>query len=110
MAKKHGLKEILSHEAITKSVDYIWNEGIFLKYWNNFQWLRPLNVPRRLFIVNVLTDFLFFVLLSLMMLTGMCVKGTEFSPEKNENSLHMRFLIYKFTIANIFNRILHVNQ
>ena len=109
MAKKHGLKEILSHEAITKSVDRIWNEGIFLNYWNNFKWLRPLNVPKRLFIVNVLTDFLFFVLLSLMMLTGMCVKGTEFSPEK-KTKIRYTVLIYKFTIANIFHRILHVNQ
>ena len=82
LAKKHGLKEILSHEAITKSVDCIWNEGIFLNYWNNFKWLRPLNVPRRLFIVNVLTDFLFFMLLSLMMLTGMCVKARA---QRNEN-------------------------
>ena len=82
LAKKHGLKEILSHEAITKSVDCIWNEGIFLNNWNNWKWLRPLNVPRILFIVNVLTDFLFFMLLSLMMLTGMCVKARA---QRNEN-------------------------
>ena len=85
MAKKHGLKEILSHEAITKSVDCIWNEGIFLNDWkmaSTLEWLRPLNVPRRLFIVNVLTDILFFMLLSLMMLTGMCVKARA---QRNEN-------------------------
>ena len=88
LAKKHGLKEILSHEAITKSVDCIWNEGIFLNHLNNLnhlnhlKWLRPLNVPRILFIVNVLTDFLFFMLLSLMMLTGMCVKARA---QRNEN-------------------------
>ena len=69
MAKKHGLKEILSNEAITKSVDGIWNAGSF-------------NVPRYLFIANVLTDFLFSVLLSMMMLTGMCVKGKGLADKK----------------------------
>ena len=74
LAKKHDLKEILSHEAIAKAVNNIWNVGIFLNNWN-FKLLRPLNVPKTLFRVNVLTDFLFFMLLSLMMLTGMCVKA-----------------------------------
>ena len=74
LAKKHDLKEILSHEAITKAVNNIWDAGIFINNWN-FKLLRPLNVPKILFRVNVLTDFLFFMLLSLMMLTGMCVKA-----------------------------------
>ena len=74
MAKKHELREILSHEAITKAVNTIWDKGIFVKDWN-FMLLRPFNVPKILFYVNVLLDFLFFMLLSLMMLTGMCVKA-----------------------------------
>ena len=74
LAKKHELREILSHEAITKAVNTIWDEGIFKNDWN-FMLLRPFNVPKILFYVNVLLDFLFFMLLSLMMLTGMCVKA-----------------------------------
>ena len=74
LAKKHHLREILSHEAITKAVNNIWKTGIFINNWN-FKLLRPLNVPKILFGVNVATDFLFFMLLSLMMLTGMCVKA-----------------------------------
>jgi len=72
LAKKHDLREILSHEAITKAVNNIWNADV--NNWN-MKLLRPLNVPKILFRVNVLTDFLFFMLLSLMMLTGMCVKA-----------------------------------
>ena len=74
----HDLKEIVCHEAITKAVDCIWNEGIFLNNWSNFKYLWQFNVPRTLFIVNVLMDLLFFMLLSLMMLTGMCIKGLRF--------------------------------
>jgi len=77
LAKRHDLREILSHEAITKAVNNIWNAGIFTNNWYLFtnKLLRPLDVPKILFRVNVLTDFLFFMLLSLMMLTGMCVKA-----------------------------------
>ena len=75
MAKKHELKELLSHEAITKAVDSIWEQT------NGITWklacLRLFCVPKYLFMMNVLADFLFFMLLSLMMLTGMCVKGKD---------------------------------
>ena len=76
IAKMHCLKEIVSHEAITKAVNSIWKKGIFLNNCHyNFKFLRRLNVPRNLFVVNVLADFLFFMLLSLMMMTSMCVKA-----------------------------------
>ena len=68
--------KVLSHEAITKAVNNIWDKGIFI-YNLNFKLFQPLTVPKILFRVNVLTDFLFFMLLSLMMLTGMCVKGRD---------------------------------
>ena len=76
MAKKHELMKVLSHEAITKAVNNIWDIGIFINN-GNLKLFRPLTVPKILFRVNVLTDFLFFMLLSLMMLTGMCVKGRD---------------------------------
>ena len=76
MAKMHCLKEIVSHEAITKAVNSIWKRGIFLNNCHyDFKFLRRFNVPRNLFIVNVLADLLFFMLLSLMMMTSMCVKA-----------------------------------
>ena len=76
MAKMHCLKEIVSHEAITKAVNSIWRKGIFLNNCHyDFKFLRRFSVPRNLFIVNVLADFLFFMLLSLMMMTSMCVKA-----------------------------------
>ena len=81
----HGLKEILSHEAITKAVDRIWNEGIFLTNHKWTKFLRRFNVPKILFRINVLTDLLFFMLLSLMMLTGMCVKARVPRIEKSDN-------------------------
>ena len=68
--------KVLSHEAITKAVNNIWDKGIFINNWK-FKLFKPLTVPKILFRVNVLTDFLFFMLLSLMMLTGMCVKGRD---------------------------------
>ena len=71
----HGLKEILSHEAIMKAVDYIWNVGIFLTNSKLTKFFRRFNVPKVLFFVNFLLDLLFFMLLSLMMLTTMCVKA-----------------------------------
>ena len=80
MAKKHGLKEVLSPTAITKAVDTIWtkesNSGNFKNHCCQY-WLPKFNVPKNLFIANVLTDFLFFLLVSLMMLTGMCEKGKD---------------------------------
>ena len=80
--------KVLSHEAIIKAVNNIWDAGIFINDWN-FKLLRPLNMPKILFRVNVLTDFLFFMLLSLMMLTGMCVKG------RDETILIIRDLIFR---------------
>ena len=76
MAKMHCLKEIVAHEAITRAVTSIWRKGIFLNdCFYDFKFLRRFNVPRTLFIVNVFADLLFFMLLSLMMLTSMCVKA-----------------------------------
>ena len=78
MAKKHELKEILSNMATEKAVDSIWNKGVILDEGNSL-WFSKLSrklkiVPKTLFFMNVSTDLLFFMLLSLMMLTGMCVK------------------------------------
>ena len=99
MAKRHELKEILSNKAIEKAVESIWIKGVILEettekavdtirtneikcFGHGFQnWLPclkllpKLNVPKTLFYMNVSTDLLFFMLLSLMMLTGMCVKA-----------------------------------
>ena len=100
MAKRHELKEILSNMAITSAVESIWIKGVILSnetmekpvdtirtneikcFGHGFQnWLPclkllpKLNVPKTLFYMNVSTDMLFFMLLSLMMLTGMCVKA-----------------------------------
>ena len=74
MAKRHELKEILYNMAIEKAVDSIWTKGVVSDEGNS-QWFSKLNVPKTLFYLNVSTDLLFFMLLSLMMLTGMCVKG-----------------------------------
>lgn len=80
MAKKHGLKEVLSPTAITKAVDTIWTKEIISGNFKNHccqNLLSKFNVPKTLFIANVLADFLFFLLVSLMMLTGMCEKGKD---------------------------------
>ena len=74
MAKRHHLKEILSNMAIEKAVESIWIKGV-ISNEENSQWYTKLNVPKTLFFMNVSTDLLFFMLLSLMMLTGMCVKA-----------------------------------
>ena len=76
MAKRHELKEVLSPQAITEAVNSIWSREI-ISNEKSFKWLSKLNVPKTLFIANVLTDFLFFLLVSLMMLTGMCEKGKD---------------------------------
>ena len=74
MAKNHKLKKILSHEAIAKAVDSIWTMEI-ISNKRNLKWYQNLDVPRTLFLMNATTDFIFFALLSLMMLTGICTKA-----------------------------------
>ena len=74
MAKRHELKEILSNKATEEAVDSIWTKGVISDKGHS-QWFSKLNVPKTLFYMNVSTDLLFFMLLSLMMLTGMCVKA-----------------------------------
>ena len=74
MAKRHELKEILSNKATEEAVESIWIKEVISDKGNS-QWFSKLNVPKTLFYMNVSTDMLFFMLLSLMMLTGMCVKA-----------------------------------
>ena len=74
MAKRHELKEILSNMATEKAVESIWIKQNISDEGNS-QWFSNLNVPKSLFYMNVSSDLLFFMLLSLMMLTGMCVKA-----------------------------------
>ena len=74
MAKRHELKEVLSNMATEKAVESIWIKEVISDEGNS-QWFSKLNVPKTLFFMNVSTDLLFFLLLSLMMLTGMCVKA-----------------------------------
>ena len=74
MAKRHELKEILSNKATEKAVNSIWIKEV-ISDEENSKWYSKLNVPKTLFFVNVSTDLLFFMLLSLMMLTGMCGKA-----------------------------------
>ena len=74
MAKRHGLKEILSNKATEKAVNSIWVKEV-ISDKESPQWYSKLNVPQTLFFMNVSTDLLFFMLLSLMMLTGMCLKA-----------------------------------
>ena len=76
MAIRHKLKEVLSSQAITKAVHSIWIKEDILDEKNS-RWFSKLNVPRTLFIANVVADFSFFLLVSLMMLTGMCEKGKD---------------------------------
>ena len=72
---------ILSNETTEKAVDTIRTKEIksfgngFQNWLPSFELLAKLNVPKYLFYMNVSTDLLFFMLLSLMMLTGMCVKA-----------------------------------
>ena len=72
---------ILSNETTEKAVDTIrTNENkcfgqVFQNWFSCFKLLPKLNVPKSLFYMNVSSDLLFFMLLSLMMLTGMCVKA-----------------------------------
>ena len=72
---------ILSNETTEKAVDTISTNEIkcfgngFQNWLPSFELLAKLNVPKYLFYMNVSTDLLFFMLLSLMMLTGMCVKA-----------------------------------
>ena len=72
---------ILSNETTEKAVDTIRTKEIksfgngFQNWLPSFELLAKLNVPKTLFYMNVSTDLLFFMLLSLMMLTGMCVKA-----------------------------------
>ena len=70
LAKNHKLKTIVSHEAISRAVDDIWNEGktSTKSRWFNF-------TPKTLWILNFIFDTIYFVCLSVMMLTGMCVKA-----------------------------------
>ena len=75
MAKKHELNEILSNEATEKAVNSIWIKGVISDEEKDSKWYSKFNVPKTLFFMNVSTDLLFFMLLSLMMLTGMCVKA-----------------------------------
>ena len=75
LVKQNELREIVSHEAITKAVNSIWNQEIFTNNGNAL--LNSLFSPKKLFYLNVLSDFLFFMILSLMMLTGMCNKGKD---------------------------------
>jgi len=70
---------ILSNETTEEAVDTIRTNEIKC-FGHGFQnWclklLSKLNVPKSLFYMNVSSDLLFFMLLSLMMLTGMCVKA-----------------------------------
>ena len=79
MAKKHKLKNILSHKAIENAVKSIWKTCFYTKEnekWYDFvqKWNIP-NRPQLLFITNALSDFMFFMLLSFMMLTGICNKA-----------------------------------
>ena len=60
--------------ATEKAVESIWTKGL-LSDEGDSKWFSKLNVPKTLFYLNVSTDMLFFILLSLMMLTGMCVKA-----------------------------------
>ena len=72
---------ILSNETTGKAVDTKRTNEIqsfgngFQNWFPCFKWLPKLNVPKSLFYMNVSSDLLFFMLLSLMMLTGMCVKA-----------------------------------
>ena len=72
---------ILSNETTEKAVDTIRTKEIkcfgngFQNWLPSFELLAKLNVPKSLFYMNVSSDLLFFMLLSLMMLTGMCVKA-----------------------------------
>ena len=74
MAKRHELKVILSNMATDKAVESIWIKGV-ISDESNSKWFSNLNVPKTLFYMNVSTDMLFCMLLSMMMLTGMCVKA-----------------------------------
>ena len=74
MAKRHELKEVLSNKATEKAVNSIWVKEV-ISDKESPQWYSKLNVPQTLFFMNVSTDLLFFMLLSLMMLTGMCLKA-----------------------------------
>ena len=71
---------ILSNETTGKAVDTKRTNEIqsfgngFQNWFPCFKLLAKLNVPKSLFYMNVSSDLLFFMLLSLMMLTGMCVK------------------------------------
>ena len=72
---------ILSNETTEKAVDTIRTNEIkcfdhgFQHWFPCFKLLPKFDVPKTLFYMNVSTDLLFFMLLSLMMLTGMCVKA-----------------------------------
>ena len=72
---------ILSNETTEKAVDTIRTNEIkcfgqgFQNWFPCFKLLPKFDVPKYLFYMNVSTDLLFFMLLSLMMLTGMCVKA-----------------------------------
>ena len=74
MAKRHELKEILSNMATEKAVESIWIKGVISDEGYS-QWFSKLYVPKFLYYMNVSSDLLFFMLLSLMMLTGICVKA-----------------------------------
>ena len=75
LAQRHELKTMLSHEAVQKAVNNFWKKGIFSKQWTSFKFLQQINAPKTIFILNIASDLLFFILLSLMMLTGMCRKA-----------------------------------
>ena len=63
LAQRHELKTMLSHEAVQKAVNNFWKKGKLFKF-----------APKTIFILNIASDLIFFLLLSLMMLTEMCVK------------------------------------
>ena len=69
LSKKHELMKVLSHESTSNAVDSIWKKSIYGKFMN-----LTLS-PRFLFLSNLGSDLLFFLIFSFMLLTGMCVKA-----------------------------------
>ena len=63
--------DILSHEATIKAVNNFWVDGI--RESGKKPLISPIS-PSNYFKINILSDFLFFVLHCLMLLIGMCVK------------------------------------
>ena len=66
LSKKHELMKVLSHESTSNAVNSIWKKCI--------KFMNLTLSPRFLFLSNLGSDSLFFLILSFMLLTGMCVK------------------------------------